>query len=90
MTSLPIEASEVSRIGEEGFSGRWPKELELSGAGIGMNKTIALLRLNEAALVVQANVTPLKSATHDGTRYERNNFVVVLRTGPHRKTITTP
>ncbi len=84
MHSLYIAPDEVSRIGEERFSGAEPKRIGRAGHGMGMFRTKKLLGLNDGDLIVRANVMPDSGVRYAGALYERNQFIIVLRESERR------
>ncbi len=86
MMSIPILPEEVSRIGDEGFSGYVAKQLQLSGNGIGMFRTKRLLHVNSGKLEIKNNVTPSRRTTYNGFQYEHNQFIVNMTLSPKSRT----
>lgn len=85
MLSLRIPADEVSRIGDEWFSGSLPRSLDLAGNGVGMFRAKRLLAANDGRFLIEANIAPERARKHDGVWYEENRFTVVLEKSSRRR-----
>lgn len=73
--SLAIETNEISKVLEEGYSGKWSKHLNKSGNGIGMFYIKYLTELNNGQFDIQAG----KSFNFvDRVPYTTNKFILRL------------
>ena len=73
--SIAIETNEISKVLEEGYSGKWSKYLNKSGNGIGMFYIKYLTELNNGQFDIQAGES---FNFVDGVPYTTNKFILRL------------
>jgi len=75
MNSLSIEAEEIDKIFEEGYSGNVARKCQRSGSGIGLARARALLKYNNANLTIEAKYETAKISILDHV-YQDNIFSI--------------
>jgi light-regulated signal transduction histidine kinase (bacteriophytochrome) len=78
MTSLKVEQDEVPNIFTEANSGKWAKEMELEGDGVGMFVIKKLIELNKGTIEFVANYDNNSSILLNGIPYEKNRIKISL------------
>lgn len=74
MVSLKIDADEIQRIFEQGYSGRLATKHKLHGAGIGMSVVKIGMEAIGGSVEISINANPQLGITRDGKKYENNIF----------------
>lgn len=78
MISLAISAKDISKIYEEGYSGKFARELGLDGHGIGMYVVYKFIDMNNGKIEIEPNCVPRNSRNVDGVIYEQNRIKIFL------------
>ncbi len=79
MISLVVEEKEFSGIFKENYSGKFAREHNLSGSGIGMFIIRKLIQLNNGNVEFKGNIEPSVSFTLNGIPYCRNQIIISLK-----------
>ena len=78
MISLRVEESELGSIFTENISGKWSKETDLAGSGIGMFIVKRLILLNKGAVIFKPLVDKNKSVLFENVPYDNNIIEIKL------------
>ncbi|PQJ21962.1 hypothetical protein [Tenacibaculum sp. SG-28] len=79
MQSLKVEENEIQELFTETKSGKWAKELELDGDGIGMFAINKLITLNEGSVEFIKDFNGRGQILIDGVPYENNQLIIKLK-----------
>ena len=74
MLSLEIADDEIGRLTNEGFSGRWPRHLDLHGSGVGLSLVDRVMKLHSGTLAVTREVAG--GCIKDAIPYQVNTFAL--------------
>jgi signal transduction histidine kinase len=77
MLSLRIEDYEISKLCDKKFRAKSAIELTSEGKGIGMNRILKTLKLNNGELEILPRITS-KSKTKNNLQYEHNQFKIIF------------
>lgn len=75
MLSLRIEDYEIDKLCDKKFRAKSAIQLTNEGNGIGMNRILKTLKLNNAELEILPRITP-KAKTRNNLQYEHNQFKI--------------
>ena len=78
MTSLKVEEDEIEDIFKERISGKWSKENDTSGDGIGMFMVKKLILLNNGRIKFRKNINNNSAINFNGIPYENNCIEIEL------------
>lgn len=78
MTSMKVEENEVLKIFSETISGKWSKETDTAGDGIGMFVVKKLIKLNNGDVKLVRNFDNSSEINYNGIPYEKNRIEIEL------------
>lgn len=79
MISLKVENEEIEQIFKESESGKWAKELELNGDGVGMFMVKKLIEYNNGTIHFIADFNKKGIIHYNGIPYENNKIIIYLK-----------
>jgi len=85
MKSFVITNEDMLHMGEEGFSGKMASGLGIRGSGHGIYRTLKLLEMSGAKLLITPNFTNNGVYVQTGFSYEDNCFEIIIPKGSERK-----
>lgn len=77
--SLRIFDNEIKKIFEEGISGRYAKDTQKEGSGLGLWQINKILELNDGHLEIKKNIKPSLSKKINNYWYDNNIFEIKLK-----------
>ena len=78
MTSMKVEEEEIIKIFSETISGKWSKETDTAGDGIGMFVVKKLIKLNNGDVKFLRNYDNSSEINYNGIPYEKNRIEIYL------------